>query len=82
VIAYWETFPPMGSLPIVKHKFKLHILGCSPSMGALSIVKHEAKVIMNLQISKGIGVNVFYGLCIGVRLFPLLRRRHDILPLV
>jgi hypothetical protein len=51
-------------------------------MDALSIVKHEAKVIMNLQINKGIGVNVFYGLCIGVRLLPLLRRRHDILPLV
>jgi hypothetical protein len=51
-------------------------------MGALSIVKHEAKVIMNLQISKGIGVNVFYGLCIGVRLLPLLRSRHGIPPLV
>jgi hypothetical protein len=61
VIAYWEIFPLMGSLPIVKHKFNSTFWECSPSIGALSIVKHEAKVIMNLQTSKGIGVKVSYG---------------------
>jgi len=61
VIAYWEIFPPMGSLPIVKHKFNSTFWECSLSMGVVSIVKHETKVIMNLQISKGIGVKVSYG---------------------